>query len=101
MTKDEKELINACVTGDLGKVKTLLSEGADIHAWDDYALRYASENGQLEVVTYLVQEGADIHAREDYALRWSSINGHIEVVKFLEGCILQEKRLKNLWRLNE
>jgi hypothetical protein len=36
-------------------VKVLLDAGADVHAWDDWALRYASWNGDLEVVKLLKQ----------------------------------------------
>ena len=58
--------------------------GADIHAGNDYALRWASENGQLEIVKYLVSMGADIHAKNDYALCYASKNGHLEIVKYLK-----------------
>ncbi len=46
-------LIEAVESGDLAKVKELVEAGADIHALDDCALRWASERGQLEVVKYL------------------------------------------------
>ena len=55
----------------------------DIHADDDYAFRWSSENGHLKIVKFLVSMGSDIHARKDYALALSSYNGHIEVVEFL------------------
>jgi ankyrin repeat protein len=69
--------------GKLRLVKWVLRNGANIHAFDDGALRYASRNGHLEVVKYLVEQGADIHADDDGALRWASVNGHLEVVKYL------------------
>jgi hypothetical protein len=34
-------------------VKFIVDEGANIHAYDDYALRLASRNGCLDVVKYL------------------------------------------------
>ena len=58
--------------------------GADIHADDEGALQWASQNGHLEVVQYLVEQGADIHAYDDYALRMASWHGHLEVVKYLQ-----------------
>jgi ankyrin repeat protein len=64
-------------------VKLLIKNKANIHANDDYALRWSSSNGYIEVVKFLIEKGANIHADDDYALRWSSSNGHIEVVKFL------------------
>ena len=62
----------------------LIADGADVHAYDDYALRRASANGHLEVVELLLKHSADIHAHYDYALRWASRNGHLEVVKLLK-----------------
>ena len=35
------------------------------------------------MVKVLVSAGADVHAQEDYALRWSAENGHSEVVSYL------------------
>ncbi len=55
-------LILASAEGHLEVVKYLVSEGADIHAENDCAARWASRKGHLEVVKYLVLEGADIHA---------------------------------------
>jgi hypothetical protein len=67
----------------VGVIKRLIKEGVNVHADDDYALRWASENRHLEVVKLLVEHGANIHANKDYALRWASHNGHLEVVKLL------------------
>ncbi len=64
-------------------VSLMLSEGANIHAFDDSALILASHNGHLDVVKYLTEHGADIHAQTDYALRLASLNGHLKVVKYL------------------
>ena len=40
-------------------------------------------NGHLAVVKFLVSKGADIHANNDYALIYASQNGHLHVVEFL------------------
>jgi len=71
---------------DLSKVETwewMIKQGINIHAWDDYALRWSASNGNINVVKFLVENGADIHAMDDETLRWSAENGHIDVVKFL------------------
>ena len=47
--------------------------------------RIASKYGHLEVVKYLVSNGANIHAQNDWALILASENGHLEVVKYLES----------------
>ena len=48
-----EKLIEAAKSGDLDQVRALIKEGADIHAWDDVALRWAASNGHLEVVKLL------------------------------------------------
>jgi len=68
---------------DMKVVKYLVENGADIHADEDYALRWSALNGHLEVVKYLVEIGADIYARDNYALKYSAINGHLDIVKYL------------------
>jgi ankyrin repeat protein len=55
----------------------------NLHAYEEYALRWASENGYLEVVKELVKKGADVHAGNDIALIEASYAGHVEIVKFL------------------
>jgi len=79
-------------------VKVLLDAGADVHAWDDGALRWASENGHAEVVKLLIDAGADVHALNDYALRMASDRGHAEVVKLLKqhGAKLVNESIKHL-----
>ena len=71
----------------------LLKAGADVHAGDDEALRWASRNGHVEMVKVLLKAGADVHAGDDYALCWASRNGHVEVVKVLEEHIKKEKNI--------
>ena len=80
---DDWALRYAAFNGHLEVVQYLIDKGADIHAYDDYALRYAAINGYLEVVRYLIDNGANIHARNDDALRCAAFNGHLEVVQYL------------------
>ena len=49
-------------------VRGLLTEGADVHAYNDAALIDASECGNTECVRVLLDAGADVHAQEDKAL---------------------------------
>ena len=69
--------------GHLEVVKHLVSQGADVRSLDDIAVQFASMNGHLEVVKYLVSQGADIRANNDWAVRRASNNGHLVVVKYL------------------
>ena len=90
------ELAEAAERGDLTLVKSLIANGANVHAYDDSALIWASNNGHLDVVKYLVSVGVDIHARDDYALRMASGNGHKHVVEYLRGVIRLRERRRRL-----
>lgn len=76
-------LIDSIRDNDLQGVKEAIENGANIHADDDFALRWAASKGYLPIVKYLVEHGADIHAEDDYALRWAVGWGHLPVVEYL------------------
>ena len=63
--------------------KYLIEKGADIHANNNFALKWSAENGHLDIVKYLVEKGANVHANNDFALKYSARYGHLDVVKFL------------------
>jgi hypothetical protein len=75
----------ASYNGHLPVVQLLVKHGADVHAGNDEALRMASYYGHLPVVQLLVKHGADVHAGNDEALLWASGNGHLPVVQFLKS----------------
>lgn len=75
--------INACEVGDFDKVRNYISQGADIHAMGDNALRVASENGHLNIVKFLIKSGADVNARSGYPLSRAAGNGHLHVAQIL------------------
>ena len=77
------KFVEACENGDLSVAKKCVEQGADIHAWDDWALRWVARGGRLDVVKYLIEQGADIHAWDDAALRWSAYEGHLQVANVL------------------
>jgi hypothetical protein len=76
-------LVRESTSGHTEAVKALLEAGADVHAWNDQALRYASLGGHTETVKALLEAGANAHADNDLALFGASRNGHTEVVKLL------------------
>lgn len=76
-------LIEACEAGDFDKVKKCISQGADIKAMSDNALRVAAENGHLVVVNFLIENGADVNAGAGYPLSRAAGNGHLDVAKLL------------------
>ena len=46
-------LNQACIEGDLERVKYLCEAGADIRSENNYAVRFASANGHYQLVKYL------------------------------------------------
>lgn len=65
------------------KIKILLQGGADIHYFDDRALRYASRYGYIEVAKFLLESGANVHAKNNFSLRFAIRSRWIQVVKLL------------------
>lgn len=64
-------------------VRYLIDHGADIHAEDEYVLRWASSLGKESFIRYLIEKGANVNANDDYALRWAAHNGHESIVRYL------------------
>ncbi len=84
LKKLDRQLIEASKDGNLSQVKSLIIEGADIHADGDCALHLAAEFGQLEMVKYLVEDhDANVNTWDDYSIRWAALKGQLEVVKYL------------------
>jgi len=84
----------AALNGHLDIMKFLVEKGANMHAYNDYALRVAAKNGHLDIVKYLVSASANIHAGDDYALRLAADNGHTKVVRYLERVAARESKEK-------
>lgn len=83
-----KPLLQAGADGDIDKVKSLLSRGADLNArdWEGTALHTAAQHGQKPVVQLLIAAGADVNIRNKQgrtALDLAEQRGHTEVVRLL------------------
>ena len=77
-------LLQSSEAGFLPGMKKALEMGADVHAYNDFALRWASVRGHLDIVEFLLKNGADVHVLDDEALRLASKNDHLNVVELLK-----------------
>jgi len=75
-------LLDAARYGDLEWIKNYHSNGGDITAGDNLALRWAAHDGHLAVVRYCHENGGDITAANNHARREAAENGHLAVVKY-------------------
>ena len=80
---DDNALRYAVETNHTNMVKFLIDNGADVHIYDDLPLRLASQNGNLEMIKYLVEHGANVHGSHDHALRNAVVNNDFKIVKYL------------------
>jgi len=83
----DEALASRARDGDAGVVEILLAAGADVHADDGLALKWAAEKGYAAIVELLLAAGADVHARYNDALGWAARNYHADVVQILEDWI--------------
>lgn len=51
----------------------------------DIALCWAAERGRLSEVAQLLADGANVHADDNYPLRWAAIYGHAAIVRLLRA----------------
>ena len=76
-------LIHAVAENEFHLVKYAIENGANVEAWDNYCLRWASSEGFFEIVKYLVQQGADVQSSYNVSLQSACFYGYFEIVKFL------------------
>ncbi|NEQ48754.1 MAG: ankyrin repeat domain-containing protein [Leptolyngbya sp. SIO3F4] len=67
MSSPHKPFVNACIRGDLGTVKQLLVDGADIEGiWRSCTgLMWAAAEGHLSLVELLLTAGANVNTRNE------------------------------------
>ena len=57
--------------------------GINVHMWNDYAIKIASEHGYTAVVKLLLDHGADIHVDEDIPLKQTIHEHRIDTAQLL------------------
>ncbi len=88
-SQDALELIQSAGSGNLGKVKELISKdiNVDLKSSDGVtALMISSQNGHLSIVSTLIANGAEVNSKAKggwSALSYASFNGHADIVKIL------------------
>ena len=85
----EKSIDQAVVDGDLARVKTLISEGADINSKNRMGwtlLHTAIRNSRTEIVTLLIEKGADVKAKDNRGrttLHFAVESGQKDIVELI------------------
>ncbi|GHM58178.1 MAG: hypothetical protein sL5_06130 [Candidatus Mesenet longicola] len=85
----DEELLTAAESGDLNKIKSLITQGANLNTKDGNGstpLHYASWNGNLSIVKHLIEKGANLKIKNlnnRTPLYDASLNGHLDVVRYL------------------
>jgi len=83
------KLMDAVMAGDLGRFKSLLSQGTDVNARDEYGrtvLMGAAAFNEVDMVKMLIESGADVNAVDKYgytALMLAAFYGFKKIVKLL------------------
>jgi hypothetical protein len=72
-----------CQEGHVHLLKYLITKGLIFDK--NQALLTASTFGKIRILKYLIKNGADIHANDDLAVRYAIENGHVETVKYLHS----------------
>ena len=86
---DVSTLPLAAYMGDLGRMKALVEQGADINAKDEFGwtpLYWAASTGQAEAAEFLVAKGADVQAKtkdEATPLHQAASAGEVRLVELL------------------
>lgn len=100
LSKIDQELFYAAEYGDLRLIQKLISQGANIHAVDNYdetPLHVASLYGHFQCVKFFVEQGVGIHSKDkegDIALHYAAMEGKQKCVEYLlnlDGAVLYLK----------
>ena len=62
-------------------VKYALENGADVHVYDDLALRRSAQYGHQDVVKLLLENGANIYAKKNEALIFAKCDKIVKLLK--------------------
>ena len=82
-TSDLKKFFSAVRNGDIFTLKKCINDGIDIHSYNDLALRIAVKSHEQKSIIFLLTNGANINAVYDDALRQFSLEGELELVQSL------------------
>jgi len=90
LRKNEKDFLQAAISGDFNHVKAQLDAEINIELFDQKtgsrALMYAATNGHLNIVKLLIDKGADINATNHFnrsALSYACIMGQEDIAMYL------------------
>ena len=80
-----KKLVYAVLNRSIATIEQAIRQGADVHAYDDLALRVAAKEGYLAEIMALIALGADIHAKDDRAMTLAIENRRRNIQPYLQS----------------
>ena len=94
-TSNLKFFFSAAYNGNISILKKCLNDGIDIHSCNDLALRIAVKSNKQKTIIFLLTNGANIQAVYDDALRHFSLEEDVEIVKTLleHSCCSYESKV--------
>tara|TARA_R100001530_G_scaffold135802_2_gene113987 strand:+ start:1174 stop:1629 length:456 start_codon:yes stop_codon:yes gene_type:complete len=85
-----EQLFDACTEGDIDEVESLIENGADVNAVDEYfsstALMHVSRHGNVKIANLLINKGADVNVYDGggwTALMHASRHGNVKIANLL------------------
>ena len=87
-------LLNAIIEGRLNIVEFLVQNGANIHADNEKALKWASYYGHLDIVKFLIEKGVDKRQINE-AIEFANSKSHVGIVNYLSKVGRKHKNSKN------
>lgn len=97
--KLEEDLIRSVQEENLNYVQKLVTQGADVHAWNDYALTMACRVGKQDMVEYFLDLGLNINTENGAPLRTVLAKRNIELLEYLiqQGAQVNIQELKSMF----
>lgn len=81
----------AVIENDIEKIRTLHKRGADVHAWNDVAVRFAFEVQDYDLAKELISMGADVSANSGQTLKAAVKCEKVELITLIADTLMHKR----------